>query len=107
MFSRERGSQWSRGLRRVFSLLLPLYPAEQRSGLCRRGWKVHKTQATVDGSITLKNGGWRKLCGSGDCNLCSRQQAVDQARCDRLPGGAQGGWEDWTRGRGLDAQSHC
>ena len=35
MFSRERGSQWSRGLRRVFSLLLPLYPAEQRSGLCR------------------------------------------------------------------------
>ena len=28
MFSRERGSQWSRGLRRVFSLLLPLYPAE-------------------------------------------------------------------------------
>ena len=53
---------------------------------------MHKTQATVDGSITLKNGGWRKLCGSGDCNLCSRQQAVDQARCDRLPGGAQGGW---------------
>ena len=74
---------------------------------------MHKTQATVDGSITLKNGGWRKLCGSGDCNLCSRQQAVDQARCDRLPGGAQGGWvggtgladADWTHRATVDTNT--
>ena len=69
---------------------------------------MHKTQATVDGSITLKKRG-----GGGSCagaviatyvpvsRLSIKHVVIGCLEARRVGGG------DWTRGRGLDAQSHC